>query len=249
MEYINHRLVEMIISASRPGSPLQKRTLRYAIFSSLVLFAVSFANGAATETVQGYATVIDGDTLEIADQVVRLHGIDAPEMGQRCGRRGGGDVRCGVLAANALNELTSGDMVTCRGEERDDYGRLIGNCWTGALDLNEAMVRAGWALAFVRYSEEFVGEERQARQQRIGIFAFFYEPPWDFRARRWQLAGSIAPDPKCPIKGNISRSGERIYHAPWFRDYDRTRINPDQGERWFCSEGEARAAGWRAPRS
>ncbi len=49
----------------------------------------------------------------------------------------------------------------------------------------------------------------------------------------------------CRIKGNISRSGERIYHVPGDRWYGKTIINPLKGERWFCSEGEASAAGWR----
>lgn len=56
-------------------------------------------------------------------------------------------------------------------------------------------------------------------------------------------------DPKgCAIKGNISRAGEHIYHVPGGRNYDRTKIDPDQGERWFCSEQEAQAAGWRPAR-
>jgi hypothetical protein len=49
----------------------------------------------------------------------------------------------------------------------------------------------------------------------------------------------------CAIKGNISRSGERIYHVPGGRWYNATMINPLRGERWFCNEGEARTAGWR----
>ena len=49
----------------------------------------------------------------------------------------------------------------------------------------------------------------------------------------------------CDIKGNISESGERIYHLPSNRYYDVTGIDESRGERWFCSEAEARAAGWR----
>ena len=50
---------------------------------------------------------------------------------------------------------------------------------------------------------------------------------------------------ECLIKGNISRSGERIYHVPGGQNYSRTKITVSKGERMFCSEGEARAAGWR----
>lgn len=56
------------------------------------------------------------------------------------------------------------------------------------------------------------------------------------------------PPGDCAIKGNINREGERIYHIPGSRWYDRTRISLDRDERWFCSEEEARKAGWRAPR-
>jgi hypothetical protein len=63
------------------------------------------------------------------------------------------------------------------------------------------------------------------------------------------------PDPNCPIKGNISQAGSgqstgrRLYHVPGMQDYDRTVIDPARGERWFCTEAEAQAAGWtRAPR-
>ena len=52
----------------------------------------------------------------------------------------------------------------------------------------------------------------------------------------------------CAIKGNISRKGDKIYHLPGSRDYDRTVITTGSGERMFCSEDEAKAAGWRAER-
>jgi hypothetical protein len=56
---------------------------------------------------------------------------------------------------------------------------------------------------------------------------------------------ALASSPTCNIKGNISTTGERIYHVPGQKYYDRTIINPRAGERWFCSEAEAQAAGWR----
>jgi hypothetical protein len=70
--------------------------------------------------------------------------------------------------------------------------------------------------------------------------------PWEYRARRWDTAAQIMPG-NCPIKGNINAKGERIYHAPWSKHYAATRIDTSKGERWFCTEAEARAAGWRAP--
>jgi hypothetical protein len=89
--------------------------------------------------------------------------------------------------------------------------------------------------------------EEKARADRRGFWRTVFEPPWQYRDRRWKIATDEVPD-GCPIKGNISRSGERIYHTPWDdRFYERTQIDPSHGERWFCSEQEAVEAGFRAP--
>jgi hypothetical protein len=68
-------------------------------------------------------------------------------------------------------------------------------------------------------------------------------PAWEFRARRWAAAEGAAPE-GCAIKGNVTRNG-RIYHMPWSPWYPQTRIETDKGKRWFCTEAEALAAGWR----
>ncbi len=68
--------------------------------------------------------------------------------------------------------------------------------------------------------------------------------PWDWR-RGKRIVANYNASGQSLIKVNISRSGERIYHAPGGQYYDRTKIDPSKGERWFCSEAEATAAGWR----
>ena len=96
-------------------------------------------------------------------------------------------------------------------------------------------------------------EESAARAVRKGVWRGEIVAPWDWRrgerlqgaARNARPSTGNAPG-RCNIKGNISHnSGRRIYHVPGDRDYARTRISPSRGERWFCSEAEARAAGWR----
>lgn len=72
-------------------------------------------------------------------------------------------------------------------------------------------------------------------------------PPWEWR-RSGGNPASDAVSGNCSIKGNINSKGDRIYHVPGSRSYGATRINESKGERWFCSESEARAAGWRPPR-
>ena len=72
------------------------------------------------------------------------------------------------------------------------------------------------------------------------------------RGERWfcsekeaQAAGWRAPGASCAIKGNIGEKGQRIYHVPGDSLYEKTAIDQTKGERWFCSEKDARAAGWR----
>jgi endonuclease YncB( thermonuclease family) len=195
----------------------------------------------------GKATIIDGDTIEVQDNTVRLHGIDAAETGQRCITPEKKIARPGKMAADRLDALTKGG-VTCKGAERDDYGRLIAVCRSKASpDMNRELVREGLAWAFVKYSADYAGDEAKAREAGQGIWAMRCETPWTFREKRWTVNASKAPK-GCAIKGNISERG-RIYHMPWNRSYARTSIDEAKGERWFCDEAQAIKAGWRAVRN
>jgi len=198
-------------------------------------------------SIEGPAQVIDGDTLEIDGELIRLLDIDAPELAQTCAAATEQLRRCGEAAAEALAARIGRSPVTCRWESRDDYGRILARCSGNSdEDLSAWSVRAGWSFAFVRYSTRLVSEERAARRERLGIWgADEVQEPWAFRQTRWARAAEDAPE-GCPIKGNINSKGERIYHLPWgSRFYGRTRISTAKGERWFCSESEAQAAGWR----
>lgn len=214
-----------------------------------VLAALALAGPAtAQDVLTGPARVLDGDTVEIEGQRVRLHGIDAPESAQSCMDGAGRPYRCGELATKALAVLIGRDPVACRILDRDRYGRLIAVCYRNQVDLNGSMVAAGHALAYRQYGTAYAGHEKAARARRLGVWQGRFEAPWDWR--RSKGAGtSRAPAPRqgsgCAIKGNVSSSGDRIYHLPGQALYDRTRISEAKGERWFCSEAEARAAGWR----
>ncbi len=214
------------------------------LFIPLVVVTLS-TQIAAADTIQGLARLIDGDTIEIREQVIRLHGIDAPETGQRCYDSDDRAYACGKDATNALRELVRERPVICDGDEFDVHGRLIAKCRIAELDLNNEMVRLGWAVAFERYSDDYLEQEVDAQKAGRGIWRGQFQRPYVMRAERWRVAEQQAPK-GCPIKGNISDRG-RIYHAPWSQYYSRTRINEAKGERWFCSEAEAIQAGWRAP--
>ncbi|MDT8342987.1 MAG: thermonuclease family protein [Thermohalobaculum sp.] len=210
----------------------------------LALLAVLIGVFAARAEIVGPARVIDGDTIRVAGETVRLAGIDAPEQGQSCPVPGG--VRaCGAEARTMLERLIGNRPVICDGDGRDIYNRLLAVCTAGAFDLNAAMVASGHARAFLRYSDAYANAERTARTARRGFWAGEFPAPWDHRAAMRSTASLAQAAPgACRIKGNVSDRG-RLYHLPGARSYARTRIDPDRGERWFCSEHEARAAGWR----
>lgn len=215
----------------------------------LALFAVFFTivHGAAgAESLTGRASVIDGDTLDIHGTRIRLHGIDAPESGQFCSVAGK-KTRCGQQAALALADRIGSRTVSCDPRDRDRYNRVVAICYARDEDLNAWMVATGWAMAYRYYSTDYVQQEERASASKLGIWQGDFVPPWDWR-KGTRLAGNeVEQQPKnCVIKGNISiSSGERIYHVPGGYYYDRTKITTSKGERWFCSEAEARAAGWR----
>ncbi len=101
------------------------------VLAAVLLLLPSFA----VADVTGPARVIDGDTIEIAGERIRLHGIDAPEMKQTCTDRKEKDLLCGVLAKQALEMLVRGQDVTCKGDTRDRYKRLIAS-FGGKADIN-----------------------------------------------------------------------------------------------------------------
>lgn len=197
----------------------------------------------AVDALTGVAHVIDGDTLDLNGTRIRLEGIDAPEAGQTCKRRWIGWWACGAAATAALNGLAAGRALACETRGHDKYGRVLGVCFAGGLDINAQMVRTGHAWAFVKYSTSYVKEEAAAKAEGVGIWQGESMPAWEYRAQRWAGAEQQAPQ-GCAIKGNITKHG-RIYHMPWSPWYGQIKIEAAKGKRWFCTESEALAAGWR----
>jgi endonuclease YncB( thermonuclease family) len=212
-----------------------------------LLFAATLDGSARSDmaagAIRGAAHVVDGDTISIGEARIRLEGIDAPEAGQTCKRKWVGSWSCGSAATAALSRLVAGRVVACEPRGLDKYGRTLAVCFADGRDVNAQMVRQGHAWAFVKYSQSYVKEEALARAEGLGIWQGESQPAWDFRANRWAAAEQKAPE-GCAIKGNITRNG-KIYHMPWSPWYAQIRIEPDKGKRWFCSEAEALAAGWR----
>lgn len=129
----------------------------------------------------GPARVIDGDTLEIQGTSFRLSGIDAPEMGQTCVSRDGVAFDCGEVARRGLEEMSAGHEVTCTAETVDIYRRPVAKCSANGMDLAEATVINGYAVAFEEYSDAYLAAEATAREQKTGIWSTAFEMPWDYR--------------------------------------------------------------------
>ena len=215
------------------------------LLAACLALSAAVATGPVHAQLAGRVSVIDGDSLRMSGLQIRLHGIDAPESAQACVTRGK-RWRCGSRASRALRRRIAGRRVSCEPKEQDRHGRIVAVCRVAGQDLGAWMVANGWALAYRRHSRAYVGEERSARSVRRGIWRGEFVAPWDWRRDRRRE--SAARRPECRIKGNIGSGGKRIYHVPGGKYYERTRISPARGERWFCSESEARAAGWRKAR-
>jgi hypothetical protein len=201
----------------------------------------------------GRASVIDGDT---------------PESDQTCLEEEK-PTRCGQYAAFALADKIGSNPVTCEPKDIDKYSRIVAVCRSAGENLNAWMVSQGMAVAYRQYSVGYVPQEEQAAASKRGMWKGEFIFPWDWRHQNENRSFRVLPrsfktappagstnavephnasSSQCVIKGNISQSGERIYHVPGGKFYDRTVISVTKGERWFCSEAEAQAAGWRRSR-
>ena len=147
----------------------------------LMLLLLLGCQSAEIEAVTGKPYVTDGDTVKISGERVRLEGIDAPERKQRCKNATGNSYGCGFTATTALKRKIGHSSITCEGSERDRYGRLLGICYLGELDLNNWMVRNGYALAYRKYSQKYVSAEKEAREAGRGLWAGEFVPPWRWR--------------------------------------------------------------------
>ena len=210
---------------------------RMGIIISLVVWAIgALAQG-------GSVQVIDGDTLDITGERIRLHGIDAPERDQTCSIKGQ-EWDCGIAAWGYLIQMLAGQVVTCDRRDLDRYGRTLAVCLVNGEDIGARMVAEGWALAYRDYSLAYDSQEGLARTTGLGLWQGDFVPPWDWRRGERLEAVEVIPK-SCAIKGNIAKNGARIYHVPGGRHYEQTVIDEGRGERWFCGEKEAVAEGWR----
>ena len=172
-------MMSQLALPSKPIRRASKAPTACVLVVALLFVQLGTINPARSDVI-GQARVIDGDTIQISGERVRLQGIDAPETRQSCTLSGVG-WPCGQNAARMLTSVTDGQVVACKGNKRDRYGRLIAVCYIGADDLNARMVRDGWALAYRRYGSEYVSQEVEARSAGSGIWRGQFVEPWEWR--------------------------------------------------------------------
>jgi endonuclease YncB( thermonuclease family) len=214
--------------------------------------------------------VADGDTFQLDGTIYRLNGIDAPEIDQTCLDQRGEVWPCGVAARDRLRAYLANHAVRCedKGPDPDHKHRRLGICSIDgeATTLNAWLVREGWAIKFEPSAKgRFAAEEADARQNRRGLWdGCFAEPRdlrgWDQNGARLVGGGCQAAHQNrtreklfrldsamplgCPIKAKLALRAvgyEGIYHLPACGSYQRQR----RVNRWFCSEEDAQAAGFR----
>lgn len=211
----------------------------------ICFLSLMLCGAAQAQTYTGQARVVDGDTVDLGlGANIRLHGIDTPELSQRCD-----GLACGKTARAALVEMIAGRLVRCEQTAWDNrYNRPVARCFVGKTDLGAGMVAAGYARAYLKYSADYAELEKEAALNARGFWAGTFTAPAAFRAAQRQAKPAQSPV-ECVVKGNISpNSGERIYHVAGQRHYENVVINTARGETCFATEAQARAAGWRKAR-
>ncbi len=157
----------------------------------------------AYPTIYGSAGVISGDTLKIKGRFFKLYGIDAPELNQRCADGNGRSYSCGKIAARWLRDWIMDNPLECRIMQQDKKGNMVGNCALGAYDLGAAIVNAGWAVAYEKYTDIYVPYEQQAKINRRGLWNGKFYKPWDWRQIQQQRPEIKITRPKRKHVGDI----------------------------------------------
>lgn len=213
----------------------------------IITFPRSLAYSANRQVLYKVTKVIDGDTIQVKigarKEKVRLLGIDAPET-----KNTSKSVQCfGKEAFKKMKKLVLGKKVRLEADstnsDRDKYNRLLRYLYLkDGTFVNANLVKNGYAFAYFKFPFQFKAEFQQyqtkAREARKGLWNSDNCP-------QEKLPATTNNTSICAIKGNINSSGDKIYHMPNGSYYNQTTIDESAGEKWFCSEEEAVADGWR----
>ena len=124
--------------------------------------------------------VVDGDTIHLDGKKIRFTGIDTPELKQTCLKEGIQNP-CGVTAKQILIGKIGNNNVKCISEGKDQYKRILAECFVNNESLSSYLVRSGYAFAYRKYSKNFIPDEDYARINKLGMWSMEFDYPWDYR--------------------------------------------------------------------
>ena len=146
------------------------------------IISLSFSNDAFAKTINGKPRIIDGDTIHIKSNKIRLHGIDAPETKQTC-NIDNEEWYCGKQSTKELKKLINKQNVECVINDVDIYNRYVAICYVDEININQWMVKNGWAIAYRYYSKDYINEEEYADDNKLGIWKSKFIEPYLYRKK------------------------------------------------------------------
>ena len=154
---------------------LNKKKVILVISISLLIFFLIF-NQVKSQDLR----VVDGDTIHLNGEKIRFTGIDTPELKQTCFKE---EVinSCGVTARKILIKKINDNKVECISEGKDQYKRILAECFVNDESLSSYLVRSGYAFAYRKYSKKFISDEDYAKANKIGMWSMKFDYPWDYR--------------------------------------------------------------------
>ena len=172
---------------------LNKIKLFLVISICLIFFFLTYNDVKSQEPkiIFGKAKVIDGDTIKIDKNKIRLYGIDAPEKKQQCQKTWfsisfltlNKNYECGKISSNKLKVKINNKLIMCKSTNKDRYNRFIAECYKDKININKWMVSNGYAVAYKKYSKKFVTQENIAKKEKLGLWAGTFEMPWEWRKK------------------------------------------------------------------
>ena len=154
------------------------KSLNHVVIIFIYFMSFSLAN---CKSLDNSIRIIDGDTIILNSEKIRFYGIDTPEKKQKCKDRNGLSYPCGEFATNELKKIISSGQLFCKKRATDRYGRSISICYVNGVDINSLMVKNGWALAYRKYSRDYIDEEKEAKDKKMGMWAGKFIAPWRWR--------------------------------------------------------------------
>ena len=151
----------------------KKAIFLISVFSLIFILII---NQVKSQTIK----IVDGDTIHLNGEKIRFTGIDTPELKQTCIKEGFIDP-CGVTAKEILIVKIGDNKVECISQGKDQYKRILAECFVNGESLSSHLVRSGYAFAYRKYSKKYVSDEDFAKANQVGMWSMDFQYPWDYR--------------------------------------------------------------------